>query len=135
MDLRREASSLLMLLCLVLGAAHATQPAASWYAQRVLEAFSHNLKHSHKRHKGQQQQQQQPAPAVVLDIEVLQERYLPHGSTSFTFQGREDSLSVQRALVCLRDMCSLAWMFYVRDKVSLGLRQKAHMADVRVGWS
>ena len=66
---------------------------------------------------------------VVLDIQVLQDTYL---SLVSSFQGLEINPSVNKVLTTFRDMCSITWMLYARDKLSISLRKKAALAEKRV---
>lgn len=118
-QLRRAASSLMILICQVMSASHTAIPAVTWYCQRVLEALSSTM-------KPQKRKENQP---LMMDIEFLQETYL-QGSSAF--HGHEGWNSVKSVLVCLRDLCTVSWMLYVRDNLSLGLRKKAKLAGERV---
>lgn len=67
------------------------------------------------------QKDKRNADEIIIDIQVLQDAYLPVPSS---FQGSEDDPSIHKLLACFRELCCILWMLYARDKLSLMLRQK-----------
>ena len=64
-----------------------------------------------------------------MDIAVLQDAYL---SVPSLFNDQEDQPAVQAVLHCFREMCTVVWVMYARDKLSLALREKSMLATARV---
>ncbi|XP_013396199.1 protein JBTS17 isoform X2 [Lingula anatina] len=103
---RKETSSLIQLITVVMRASHTALPAAVWYVKEL---------------------------APIQDILIKGERKdtlvtLPDTLTTFqslvsVIDGHTDHWSTLHTLACFRDFCGLVWLLHVREKLSVALRK------------
>ena len=83
----------------------------------------------------------QDVDQLEFDIEILQDGFLSRPSD---FEGHESDPAIRAIIGCFRELCTIVWMLYVRDELSLALRHKAtllqskvgvYFCDSQVGWS
>lgn len=63
-----------------------------------------------------------------LDIPVLEGGFLHVDSTIHNVQDE----SVKSVLCAFRDLCSIVWMLFTRDKLTLALRRKWQLLQINV---
>ena len=67
---------------------------------------------------------------LEFDIEILHDGFLSRPSD---FEGHESDADIHVIIGCFRELCTIVWMLYVRDELSLALRRKAVLLQRKVG--
>ena len=72
----------------------------------------------------------QDVDELKVDIEILRDGFLSRPSD---FEGHESDPAIRVIIGCFRELCTIVWMLYVRDELSLALRHKATLLQHKVG--